>query len=257
MSTPEETPRRILSFARDCLGPASEHHLQDPELLARVLGRIRSGVDLEDAVLGAVFESVGEGGPLADEFLGYFLEDLLRLERPRLRGSLRRFLDTGDLAQSVLGDLWGEIRAVRFEERGAFLGYLAQRVSHKAIDRARHFGRMKRGEDHRIDVQPHDLPLATEEASPLSRAGNEEERDNLVLLLLRLPERDRRILTMYLRGDSLAAISQAIGLEVTSARKALQRAIRKARVLGDRGRSQRQTRASHDGYRDDSEGGSE
>jgi hypothetical protein len=43
-----------LRFAREHLGPATEHLFMDPAVQALVRSRWRSGIDLEDAILGEV-----------------------------------------------------------------------------------------------------------------------------------------------------------------------------------------------------------
>ena len=109
-----------------------------PAMLAKSRGRGAGAVivDLEDAVLAEVHRVAKTDARVADEFVGYFLSDLMRLGGSALSPGLRRFLDTGDLVQSVLGDLWPELASVRFETRGRFLSYLARRLGWKAGDKA-------------------------------------------------------------------------------------------------------------------------
>ena len=59
----------------------------------------------------------------------------------------------------------------------------------------------------------------------------QEDRERLILTLLRLPERDRRLLTLFLQGKPLAEIADKIQLEEWATRKALERAIDRARKL--------------------------
>ncbi len=228
---PERLAAETLRFARDRLGPASEGLLADPAVQVLVISRVRNGFDLEDAVLAEVHRATVASGRIADEFLAYFLTDLMRVGH-RLRSSaLRRFLDTGDLVQSVVGDLWPELQSVRFETRGRFLSYLSRRLRWKAVDRSRALEADKRREDQRTEADAADLELDAESDSPHAAVEEEEDRSRLALVLLRLSERDRGILALFLKDFPLPEIAAQVGLSYDAARMALHRAIRRARRL--------------------------
>lgn len=228
---PQTAARRVLAFAREQLGPASERVLTDPRAQTVVLGRMRAGTALEDAVLGEVFRAGATDREAADEFLGHLLPDLMGRAQPQLSRGLRRFLDTGDLVQSVVGDLWPELLELRFETRAQFVSLLAQRLRWKASNAARGLERGKRREDLRAEAPAEELELAADGPSPLSELGSSEERDLLVLALMKLSERDRLILRLHLRAEPLEVIARETGLGPEAARKALQRAVRRAREL--------------------------
>ena len=198
--------------------------------MALVLSRMRGGAAPEDAVLAVIHASAGRRRRLADEFLAFFLADLTRLGHDRLAPSLDRFLDTGDLVQSVLGDLWRDLLELRFETRASFLALLAERLRWKASDRARGLRAGKRREDLRAAGDPAQHGNAAG-PSPATEAGRREDWERLVLALTRLPERDRRMLRMSLQGSAVEEIARALDLEPETARKALQRARRRARGL--------------------------
>jgi hypothetical protein len=151
-----------------------------------------------------------------------------------ISAGLHRFLDTWDLAQSVLGDLWPQLGSLKFENRARFISLLAQRLSWKSTGRARELARGKRREDLRDPTPPEELDLAETGLSPLSLAGVSEERERLVLILMRLSERDRLLLRMHLRGAALNEIMAETGLAYEAARKALLRAIHRAQALAAR-----------------------
>ena len=220
-----------LRFARGRLGPASEQLLARPDAQALALSRLRHGSDIEDAVLWLVHREARTDPRVADEFVAFFLASLTVAARPALSPGLRRFLDSDDLVQSVMGDLWRELAELEFGTRAQFLAYLNQRVSWKASDHARELMRDKRREDLRTDEGVEDLDPLSPGRAPESLAGIKDEWEKLVLVLLRLPERDRQLLRMHLRGDSVSEIARAMELEVDAARKALQRAMRRAREL--------------------------
>ena len=146
---------------------------------------------------------------------------------------LRRFLDTGDLVLSVFGDLWGDLGGLRFESRHQFTALFAQRMGWKAADQARRMTAQRRSEDRRVAAAPEDLELPAEggDAQPLHLAIQSEEKQRLILILLRLKERDRELLTLHLKDLSLEAIAERTGLKYDAARQALGRAIRRAREL--------------------------
>jgi len=229
---PEEATARlasdVLKFARDKLGPASERFLSEPAAQVLVLSRLRNGDDLEDAVLAEVHRAAAGNRSVADEFLSFFLSDLMKVGH-RLRSSaLQRYLDTGDLVQSVMGDLWQDLFSLRFETRGRFLSYLSRRLQWKASDHSRALQAGSRREDRRLDADPSEL---AERAAPMLDTVAEEDRERLAVLLPRLPERDRRLLQLFLKGHALAEIASEVGLSHGAARMALGRAVRRARRL--------------------------
>jgi DNA-directed RNA polymerase specialized sigma24 family protein len=230
-AVPGRLDERILDFARTELGPASERALRPPAARRAVAGRIAAGQPLEDAVLGQIHAHMGDDRRLADEFAAYFLFDLMTMGKLSMSSTsrLRRFLDSGDLVLSVFGDLWEGVESLKFESRAQFKSLFATRLGWKAADKAR-----------RVGPRPHlDTPLEPRRArtggpaydltdtAPVPGAIRREERERLILILLRLKERERRLLTMHLKGLSI----EAIDLQYDTARKALSRAIAQARQL--------------------------
>jgi RNA polymerase sigma factor (sigma-70 family) len=229
--SPQEIAAESLRLARERIGPATEKLLAKPESQALLLSRLRAGADLTDAILWLVHQEAATDRALANEFVAFFLTDTLKMAKPVIAPGLRRYLDSGDLVQSVLGDLWNELSELRFEGRAQFLAFLSQRLHWKASDERRRLRRGKRREDLRSAATPEELDLVAGGRSPASLAGIREDLDMLVLRLLRLPERDRLLLRLHLSGESIAAIARATGLNEEAAKKALQRAIQKARRL--------------------------
>jgi RNA polymerase sigma factor (sigma-70 family) len=226
------TDDRILEYARTRLGPRSERKLREPGHLEAVRARIAAGAELPDAVLGQIHSCLRQNRPLADEFAAHFVFDLMLMGRISMASSsrLRRFLDTGDLVLSVFGDVWAEFEEMRFESRNQYKRLFAQRLSWKAADQARRMTASTRREDLRTQQQPdelHDSPAT----DPLRHAIRKEEREQLILLLLRLKDRERRLLSLHLKGEPLEAIAAAEGLSQEAARKALARAIEEARRI--------------------------
>ncbi len=76
-----------------------------------------------------------------------------------------------------------------------------------------------------MDVDPADL----EEPARLStETVVDEDRERLALMLPRLPEKDRALLLLSLKGHSFAEIAKEVGLGYDAARIALSRAVRRA-----------------------------
>ncbi len=219
----------ILEFARSSLGPRSMALLSDPTAQALVFSRLRGGAELADAVLAEVHARTRDDRELANEFLGYFLLNAYRSGRRLVTPFMQRFVDTGDLVQSTFGDLWDELASFEFETRAQFISLLALRLRWKAQDHARRLLTARRGEDHRVEVEPEDFDRAAAQPSPASEAMASEERERLALALMRLPERDRLLVRLYLRGEELPEIMKQTELNSEAARKALQRALLRAR----------------------------
>jgi RNA polymerase sigma factor (sigma-70 family) len=219
----------ILEYGVRALGPRSVAVLSDPVVQALVLSRIRAGAELPDAVLAEIHSRAGLDRELANEFLGYFVLDSHRSGRRLISPFLQRFVDTGDLVQSIFGDLCDDFSRLQFETRAQFISLLAMRLRWKAQDHARRLGSNRRGEDHRAEADPGDLALPDTQPSPASAAIAEEERERLALAILRLPERDRLLVRLHLQGTPLSEIMQQTGLSHEAARKAVQRAVIRAR----------------------------
>lgn len=229
---PEDAANQARLFAQDCLGPASEHLLSSPASQARILSRLRRGLELEDAVLAEVFSTAATDRLLADEFVAYFLSDILRIAHGRISPGLRQYLDTGDLVDSVLGKLWVDLRKISFKDRASFLAYLACGLGWKAAGQARKWKVKPTGEERSVSLSSDDMAtLAGSYSKPDSIVAAKEERDRLILTLPRLRQQDRLILNMHFQGHSREKIAKSLGIKTASVRDALSRAVQQARKL--------------------------
>jgi len=184
-------------------------------------------------VLRAIHGQLGKEAGLEEEFIGYFLSRLLQVRMVDLYPGLRRFLDTGDLVQSVLGDLWPQLRALEFRDQSSFTALLVTRLRWKAGSRRRDLHAGKRREDRRATgLSPDEIP--SQPASPLEGQVSKEEAERTVEALFRLPPQDRTAVRLHMEGASSEEIAQEIGVSVNAARKRLERALRRLRLqLGD------------------------
>jgi len=222
---PQQHLDQALAFAREQLGPASERIVSAAASQALILSRVRAGMAVEDAVLAEVHRAARADRRAADEFLAYFLDDAHRRGSRLLSDGLRRFLETGDLVQSVFGEVWTSIADLQFETRAQFVALLAQRLRWKATDKARRMQSQRRNEQNRHPLPVDELSLAAEDRPPSSNIGRREETEEMIARLLRLPERDQTLVRLHLRGASHQEMAEATGLSPDTARKALSRAI--------------------------------
>jgi len=230
-SVPPVNPAALQARAAVLLGPAAARLLASAPGAALALARLRAGKDEEDAVLGLAHAHAGDDPELAGEFAGWLMLEMRRAGRGLAGPALRRFLDTGDLVQSVAGDLWPELFELEFESRGQFLALFASRLRWKAMDRARAQNSMRRREDLRVEPKEDDLHAARSTPSPATEAGDREDLELLALALGRLPERDARMIRRWLEGVDWERIGSEERMAPESARKAVQRAIARAREI--------------------------
>jgi len=229
--------QRIDAFAQS-LGEASCDALRDPARREAARTLISSGYALDDAVLKVLHTLIRKDRGVANEFMACFLLDLTNLGKYSMSSSsrLRRFLDTGDLVCSVIGDIWPDVSTLAFESRTQFVHLLGQRMGWKAADKARRLSTQSRREDKRVFVETDDLEQRESGESVAEQLIRDEERDKLFLVLLRLPERDRQLLALRMRGLEIQEIADELGLNYDAARKAISRALTKARKFMHGGR---------------------
>jgi RNA polymerase sigma factor (sigma-70 family) len=221
---------RALAWAQAELGPASAQALEQPQISSAVLSRIERGEELDTAVLAEIHAASSGDARLANEFLAHFLPDLTRAGQRLRSRQLKRFLDTGDLVQSMLADAWPSLAAIRFTTRPQFLAFLSQRLRWKASDRSRSLEADKRREDARVELDEGSLQAQEHGRHGLSSAVDPDDWERMVQLIVRLPERDRRLLSAFLAGRSIDEIAAEHGRSRDATRMAIQRAIARARA---------------------------
>lgn len=214
-----------LQFSETYLGPASLAYIQREENSLKVEKWVKDGAAVEDAVLRCIFEATSKDSELTNEFLNYFLQHLLKLKIVNIQPSLRRMVDTGDLVQSVFTEIWGKLPDFEFTTRGAFISLLCQRLKWKASNENRRMKTQSRREDLRASSSPEKMGAKSDQMGPLSENLSQEEQRQMAVAIFRLPPRDRQIVTLSLQGFSHSEIGERMGLEVSSARKALNRAV--------------------------------
>jgi RNA polymerase sigma-70 factor (ECF subfamily) len=211
-------------FAEAELGRASRELLENPDARALLLAKLAEGRSVEDAVLGVVFREVLHDRKLADEFFGYFFGDLFNTSRSLLDPGLRELMETGELVDSVVRDIWKDLERVEFRTRGQFLAFLLRRMQWKRTNSIRSAKRRKRGGDLRSaeESKLQDLP-DTDSRSPLSEAEHEDDLRRIAKLSAGLASPDREMLLMrIIDGHSYAEVGQCFGLSPNAVRARIQ-----------------------------------
>ncbi|KAA3606066.1 MAG: sigma-70 family RNA polymerase sigma factor [Planctomycetota bacterium] len=226
---PKDDLEVALEFAAESLGPSSYRYLNSMEGRERLLVQLQGGQSALNAALAQVHSGASTDPSLAEEFLSYFMEDLLRLSRASMAPSLRRHFDSGDLVQSVFRDLWPEFLNLEFRNRASFLALLAQRIRWKASNRARDLQSAKRREDRRSPVDPDELGLARTEPSPPSRMQASEQRRAAEDRLRALPEDERELLRLHFQGLTLDTIAERLKQPKQDLKNRMRKALRHLR----------------------------
>lgn len=233
--SPSPDPERsAIRFADVSLGPLSGAWVRGKGR-DQLRADLEEGLSPEDAVLRSVHGQLGNQPGLQEEFISYFLGRLLQVRMVDLYPGLRRFLDTGDLVQSVLGDLWPQLRDLEYRDQSSFLALLVRRLRWKAGARRRDLHARKRQEGRRDSSVPLEN-LPGKPSSPLDLEIDREEIERAAVALFRLPKEDQVAVRLHLAGSSSADLAEALDVSVPAARKRLERALRKLqRILGAQG----------------------
>lgn len=228
----EALPQELVEYISAELGPVSLEKFREPAMLEEYLQLRKDGVELADAVLRLAHGEAIHNSSIGDEFLSHFLTAMMRVGRFSMRAGLRRYLDSGDLVNSVAGSVWKDLATVKFSTRREYLAFLGRRLQWKAADKAKALAAGKRRLDLQLNIDFESAGVANlDQAGPATQAGNQEDVDRLLAILPRLPKRDQDILRSALRGESVQQIAEAMELSQEAARKALKRAIKKAQRL--------------------------
>jgi RNA polymerase sigma factor (sigma-70 family) len=220
-----------LGFARDQLGEASVAHLRTPEAQALLLTRLRQQPSIEDATLAVVFRAARTDRRLADEFFAHLFGDLSVSGRSLVTPALRELMETGELVDSVVRDMWRDLESVEFRTRGQFLAYLLQRMQWKRNNRIRSAKRIKRGGDAEpvdgADFQ--DLP-DRQRPSPLSEAERVDDLRRLAKLSAGLDPAEREMLFLRtIQGYSYTEIGERFDLSPNTVKARIEELVSRMR----------------------------
>jgi len=224
-SGPAREPDRaaLVALALDKLGPASAARIEGSELVA-ARAELDAGHDPTDAVLAEAFACLPGDREVSAEFFGYFWDQLPGILPTARFASLRRFVETGDLAVSVFGDVVEKVDELRFEGRRPFLALLRQRLRWKAY----HQVRKSRTTPTPSGEAPLEAPATAN--GPQAEAEQREQSRRVALAVGSLHPRDRTLVALFLEGAASQDLAEAIGVNQTAGRQALHRALQRLRV---------------------------
>lgn len=222
---------QAFEFAHDRLGSASLACLQEAEVQAALQARLRQGPNCEDATLAILFTRVRTDRVVANEFFSYLLGDLSVGGRSLLAPPLRGLIETAELVDSVVHDLWKDLESVEFRTRGQFLAFLLRRMQWKRTNQIRAAQRAKRGGG-RISEDAIDLVELPDRRirSPLSEAEHADDLRRLAKLSARLEPGDREVLEMRLvEGRSYTEIGANLGISANTAKSRIEELLQRLR----------------------------
>lgn len=221
------------AFAARELGPAAYRLVQSERGQEDIRRRAEEGGELTDVVLGAVFDALkrpDSDSELGEEFFRFLLPHAEARSHGRIAPDLQRHIESQDLANSVLGNIWGDVDKLEFTTFPQFLSMVIQRLSWKASNRGRDLKRKKRSEDARVDLDVGELGGPSDERSPIAELMHQEDHELFIKTIMALPiERERKLIMEHLEGRTIEELAQSHELSLESARKALQRALTHAR----------------------------
>ena len=223
-------PAELEEYVAQELGPGCMNYFHKPQVVADYQKLRNTGAAVEDAALHLVHRESSNDPIIADEFFAHFLASMMKVGTLSMRNGMRRYLDSGDLVNSVAGSLWKDLASTEFTTRKEYLGFLGRRLGWKASDRAQGLNAAKRRQDLQLDVDFQAVGFANEDqAGPATVAGNQEDIERLIAILPRLNPRDQGLIRRTLRGEEVSQIAEALKMNPDSTRKALARAIEKAK----------------------------
>ena len=162
----------------------------------------------------------------AAELIRNFEPALRRIIRFRLTDpKLRRFIDSLDICQSVLGGFFLQLTEGKldFDNPKQIAGLLSVMAKNKIVDIARKDNAIRRGGPDKGAAQSELAEfIAAKDNSPLDAMANGELAD---LVRGRLSESDRAILDLWMQGHGWDEIATRINASAESLRKRLSRAI--------------------------------
>jgi RNA polymerase sigma-70 factor, ECF subfamily len=159
-------------------------------------------------------------GTAKNELFARYLPRLQRWAHGRLPTWARGAVDTGDLVQDTLLQVFQKIGAFQPQHEGAFLGYLHQALMNRIRDEIRRAQR--RGLSESLDSE-----RPTLEPSPLERAIGQQALENYEAALQRLRPADREAIVLRIElGLSVPEVAQALCKpSVAAAHMAISRAL--------------------------------
>jgi len=218
---PQDLPPEISTFAKS-LGPYSSAWMQREGGQA-ALDRLDAGRSVRDAVLGSVFSEMLSSSPQASGLLNEFWEHINRLLRRM--SSRAGATDHGhDALQSAVRTILNSGDNLYFRTEVEFLSLLSKRIKWKESNQYR-----KR--------RPETLDTAgwaghaVGGAGTATRVAGDEVKYQAIARLKDLSRSDRKLVLARLSSTSSGAALDALGMNDSTGRRALNRAMQRFRRL--------------------------
>jgi len=142
--------------------------------------------------------------------------------------SLRRLMDSEDMAQDALGHLVAHVDRFEGETWGEFLSFARAIVEQRVAVHARHEGRAKRTACV-VSANPDEQPAPSPTAEAV--VADREEQKQILAAVGDLPQELRAVVEMRLRDMSYEAIAAELGSNAVAVRKRFSRALNALRAV--------------------------
>ncbi len=180
--------------------------------IAQLLARAQAG---DREALDALFNRLGDESAEGAEIVAM----ARRLLPPGDR--LRDFIESRDLVQSALRSGWLDLSQFEGETTGELFGWLRAILRHKLGRAAR-----RRTPEHAEEESLEDGAIAAgrTEEEPIASLVREEVKARVWAAVARLPEHERAVMEMRMKGLNAPEIAQILGIDAAAVRKRESRA---------------------------------
>ncbi|MBU0755498.1 MAG: sigma-70 family RNA polymerase sigma factor [Planctomycetes bacterium] len=158
--------------------------------------------------------------------------------KKKLSGKLRAKMETLDLIQSVWKDCLSDMAGFEYRGPDSFVHWLLIRIRHKILDKARYYDALQRDPDReqRISGQTsctrNSRTLPAEDPTPSQVSVADEELNNLLRLLDRLPDGQRQAMVLRLKDKKdFEEIAQVMGKSTDAVRKLYGRELKRIKEM--------------------------
>ncbi len=141
---------------------------------------------------------------------------------------LRDFIESRDLVQSALRSGWLDLSQFEGETTGELFGWLRAILRHK-LGRAARRRSPRHAEDGAIEEAAR--PEGRAEEEPIASLVRDEVKARVLAAVARLPEHERAVMEMRMKGLNAPEIAQILGIDAAAVRKRESRAAGRLRGM--------------------------
>lgn len=177
----------------------------------------------------------------ASEVFHRFAQRLIALARSQLDSWLRTRIEPEDVIQSVFRSFFNRFESGQFQlgNWDNLWTVLTLITVRKCANRTEFWQAAKRDLQREVNLPRHGGPLEDALARDPTPAEAAILSESVELLMKKVPEQDRSILTLHLRGCDIAAISAQVGRSERTVRRTLERVRRMLMRLQSDGEEER------------------